>query len=134
MKSRIQEAVCKKQSGLYNCAQSIVCTYCDLTNIKEEDMKNITHSFGAGMGNMEGTCGSLIGAGIIIGLLKKDKAQASKAMREMMARFKERNQSVVCKELKGIETKVVLRRCDDCVADAAEFLEDILKAHSEERS
>lgn len=133
MKSRIQEAVSKKQSGQYNCAQAIACTYCDLTDIKEEDMKNITHAFGAGMGNMEGTCGSLIGAGIILGLLKKNRAQASKAMKEMMTRFKERNQSVTCKELKGIETKVILRRCDDCVADAAEFLEDILKAHSEEK-
>ena len=40
-----------------------------------------------------------------------------------MGKFKERNCSTICKELKGIETKKVLRACNDCVADAAEFLE-----------
>lgn len=133
MESRIQEAVSKKQSGNYNCAQAVACTYCDLANISEETMKNITKAFGSGMGNMEGTCGSLVGAGVILGLLKKDRAQAAKAMREMMARFQERNKAVRCRDLKGVDTKTVLRQCNDCVADAAEFLEDLLKEHCGEQ-
>ena len=40
--------------------------------------------------------------------------------------FEERNKSVTCKDLKGVETGVVLRSCPDCVRDAAEFLADIL--------
>ena len=47
-------------------------------------------------------------------------------MRQIMTKFQERNGATQCKLLKGIGTKVVLRECPDCVADAAEFLEEQL--------
>lgn len=40
--------------------------------------------------------------------------------------FQQRNGATQCKLLKGVGTKVVLRECPDCVADAAEFLEEQL--------
>ena len=40
---------------------------------------------------------------------------------------KEKNTSVLCKELKGITTGTVLRSCRGCVEDAAEILEEIVK-------
>ncbi len=122
MRSRVKEAVNRKIEG-YNCAQAVACTYCDLTGMDEETMKNITNAFGLGMGCTEGTCGSLVGAGVVLGLVRKDKAQSMKDMKVIMSKFKERNGSTICKELKGLETKKVLRACNDCVADAAEFLE-----------
>ena len=73
---------------------------------------------------MEGTCGALIGAGCVLGLVFKNKAQSIQAMRRIMAKFQERNGATQCKMLKGIETGKVLRECPDCVADAAEFLEE----------
>ena len=78
------------------------------------------------MGCGEGTCGALVGAGVILGLLHEDRAEAKRRMRELMTRFRERNGSTVCKELKGLESGVVLRPCNDCVADAAELLEELL--------
>ena len=78
------------------------------------------------MGNQEGTCGALVGAGIILGLINKDKAKSVKDMRQIMNKFQQRNGATQCKLLKGIETKKVLRECPDCVADAAEFLEEII--------
>jgi C_GCAxxG_C_C family probable redox protein len=87
---------------------------------------NIANSFGAGMGNMEGTCGSLVGAGIVLGLVNKDKAKSMKQMRQIMTKFQERNGATQCKLLKGVGTKAVLRECPDFVADAAEFLEEQL--------
>ena len=122
MRSRVKEAVNRKIEG-YNCAQAVACTYCDLAGMDEETMKNVTNAFGLGMGCTEGTCGSLVGAGVVLGLVRKDKAQSMKEMKIIMGKFKERNCSTICKELKGIETKKVLRACNDCVADAAEFLE-----------
>ena len=56
----------------------------------------------------------------------KDKAKSMKQMRQIMTKFQERNGATQCKLLKGIGTKVVLRECPDCVADAAEFLEEQL--------
>ncbi len=126
METRKYIAAEKKRCGSHNCAQSIISTYADLAGIDEETAKNIANAFGGGMGNMEGTCGSLVGAGMTLGLITKDKARSMKGMRQMMNRFQVRNGATQCKLLKGIGTKVVLRDCNDCVADAAEFLEEIL--------
>lgn len=125
MESRVKKAVNKKQAG-YNCAQAIACTYCDFTGMDEDTIKNVTNAFGVGMGCMEGTCGSLVGAGVVLGLTRKDKIQSMKEMKIIMDKFKARNSSTICKELKGIETKRVLRPCNNCVADTAEFLENQL--------
>jgi hypothetical protein len=54
-----------------------------------------------------------------------------KQMREMMTKFQERNGATRCKLLKGVGTKVVLRECPDCVADAAEFLEEYIPSSKE---
>ena len=126
METRKFDAAEKKRCGSHNCAQAVLCSYCDLTGIDEETSRNMTTAFAAGMGNMEGTCGAIVGAGIALSLITKDKAKAVKGMREIMTRFEERNKATKCKLLKGVETKQVLRECPDCVADAAEFLEDII--------
>lgn len=126
METRKFDAAEKKRCGSHNCAQAVLCSYCDLTGIDEETSRNMTTAFAAGMGNMEGTCGAIVGAGIALSLITKDKAKAVKGMREIMTRFEERNKATQCKLLKGVETKQVLRECPGCVADAAEFLEDII--------
>ncbi len=126
METRKFDAAEKKRCGSHNCAQAVLCSYCDLTGIDEETSRNMTTAFAAGMGNMEGTCGAIVGAGIALSLITKDKAKAVKGMREIMTHFEERNKATQCKLLKGVETKQVLRECPDCVADAAEFLEDII--------
>ena len=81
------------------------------------------------MGNMEGTCGALVGAGIVFGLATKDRMVARKGMRQIMTQFQQRNGATQCKLLKGIGTGVVLRECPGCVADAAELLEQQLGEH-----
>ena len=127
MESKIEEARAKKASGKYNCAQAVACTYSDVTNLSPEQIGAVTAGFGTGMGNMKGTCGSIVGAGVILGLKTADRVQAMKAMRRIMDKFETRNSTTVCCKLKGIDTGVKLRDCNDCVADAAEFLEDELK-------
>lgn len=122
MENRTKEAVKRKQSG-YNCAQAVACTYCDCAGVDEDTMKNITQAFCVGMGTLEGSCGAIIGAGIVLGMANKNQSKTVKDIRAVMTAFQERNSSVTCKALKGIETGVVLRECEDCVRDAAEFLE-----------
>ena len=75
---------------------------------------------------MEGTCGALVGTGIVLGLATKDKATSRKCMRQIMMQFQERNGATQYKQLKGVGTGVVLRECTGCVADAAELLDLIL--------
>ena len=117
----------KKASGKYNCAQAVLCTYTDLTGLDEETSRNLCNAFAAGMGCMEGTCGALVGAGMALGMITKNKVRAAKGMREMMEKFQKRNGATQCKLLKGAETGCVLRECPLCVSDACEFLEEQIK-------
>ena len=130
METRKEIAAEKKRCNSHNCAQAVVQTYADIAGIDDATAMNVANAFGGGMGNMEGTCGALVGAGIVLGLVNKDKAKSMKQMRETMNKFQERNCATQCKLLKGIGTKVVLRACPDCVADACEFLEDQLQINN----
>ncbi len=126
METRKHIASEKLQSGTHNCAQAIVSTYADIIGLDETTAKNIANAFGGGMGNMEGTCGALVGAGIVLGLATTDRAKSRVGMRQVMMRFQERNGATQCKLLKGVGTNIVLRECSGCVADAAELLEEQL--------
>ena len=127
MVSRKEIAAEKKRCNSHNCAQAILHTYADVAGISEEAAMNIAGAFGGGMGNMEGTCGALVGAGLVVGLVNKDKVKSMKQKRQIMTRFQERNGATQCKLLKGVGTKNVLRECPLCVADAAEFLEELIQ-------
>lgn len=123
MNSRVNEAANRKRNG-YNCAQAVACTYCDLAGIDEDTMKNLMQGFAVGMGgSMEGTCGALVGATSVLGMINQNPQKTAKDTREMMQDFLEQNGTAVCKELKGIEDGIVKRECIDCVKDAACLLE-----------
>lgn len=109
-----------------NCAQAVIATYADIAGITQEQAMALGNAFGSGMGNMEGTCGALTGAAIIVGLATGDKLRSRKVMSSIMTKFQERNGATQCKLLKGIGTGKVLRSCEDCVADASELLEQEL--------
>lgn len=129
MESRKEEAVEKKHSGM-NCAQAVACTYCDYAGLDEKTMQAATQTLGTGIGGtLEGTCGAITGACTVLGLVNKDgeRSAAMKEAKQIVKQFIERNQTVTCKTLKGVGTGCILRECDDCVRDAAEFLEGILE-------
>lgn len=133
MESRIEQTIEKRQKG-YNCAQAVACTYCDLVGIDERTMFKMTEGLGAGMGNMEGTCGAVSGACVLAGMAKStgnlenpdSKGVTGKVSREIMEQFKNRNTTVTCKDLKGKDTGNVIRSCPDCIRDAAEFVENLI--------
>ena len=102
METRKEKAAEKKRCGSHNCTQAVLCTYHDFAGMEEETIKNVGNAFAAGMGNMEGTCGALVGAGIILGLATQDKAKSIKGMRQIMDKFKQRNGATQCKLLKGV--------------------------------
>ena len=126
METRKHLAAEKNRQKTHNCAQAVLCTYCDICGLDQETAEEIAGAFGSGMGNMEGTCGSLVGAGMVIGLITKDRNLARRQMKQVMERFRERNGATQCRMIKGIDTGIVLRDCPDCVADAAGFLEEFL--------
>lgn len=132
MDTRLEKTLEKHKKG-YNCAQAVACTYCDLAGIDEELMFKLTEGFGAGMGSMECTCGAVTGAIALAGMKNSkgcdtptSKGGTYQISKEILKKFEEMNGSVICKELKGIDTKKVLRSCDGCIQDAAKIVEEIL--------
>ena len=121
----------------YNCAQAVVCSFCEEFGVSQEEMFRIAEGFGLGMGMME-MCGALSGMMMIIGLAnsvgdlekgKSTKADTYKKVKEYAGRFREQNGSYLCRELKGVETGKVLRRCPDCINDAVALTEAYLAEH-----
>lgn len=133
MKTRIEETIARHDKG-YNCAQAVACTYSDLVGLDEETMFKIMEGFGAGCGNMEGTCGALSGACALAGLKRStgnlkepdSKGATYQLSKAMMKEFQSQNGSVICRELKGRDTGKVLRACPDCIKDAARLAEKVL--------
>lgn len=128
MESRKQLAVNKKVAATHNCAQAVATTYADYMGVSEEMASDMTAAFGLGMGTMEGTCGAIVGAGVVLSMVTKNRNVGRKQMAELITKFRKRNGATICSQLKGDSTGVCLRECNDCVADAAEFVEDFLKS------
>lgn len=130
---RIEKALENHKKG-YNCAQAVACAFCDAVGVDEEAMFRMTEGFGLGMGSMQGTCGAVSGAVALCGLKnssanldKPDSKQATyKLSKEIITRFEEMNQSSRCRDLKGVDTKKVLRTCDGCIEDAAKLAQEVL--------
>lgn len=133
METRVNTTIEKHDIG-YNCAQSVACTYCDLVGMDEQTMFRLTEGLGAGMGNKEGTCGAVSAACILAGMKHStgnlehpnSKMDTYKIAAQIMDEFAKMNGSVVCKDLKGMETGKPLRSCPDCIRDAAALVEKIL--------
>ena len=133
MNTKVMETKERHDRG-FNCCQAVACTYSEQFGMDEATAFKACEAFGAGMGGMEGTCGAVSGAVFLAGLknscvnLEKpvSKAQTYQLSREITERFKKKNGSLVCSELKGVETKKPLRSCEGCILDAARLVEEIL--------
>ena len=118
----------------YNCALAVACAFCEELGRDEKEVFEIMEAFGLGMGLM-GTCGAVSGMAAVVGMLESDgaldapktKKESYKAIKALTEQFRAKNQTIICRELKGVDTKKVLRSCDGCVQDAAEILEGYLR-------
>ena len=131
----------------YNCAQSVACTFCDVTGLDMDTAARMASSFGGGLGRLREVCGTVSGAALVLGIVKgyadpRDYA-AKKAhyalVQEFARRFREQSGSIVCRELlRGVETTpgnapeertaeyYRKRPCPDLAYRAAQILEDML--------
>ncbi len=130
---RVEKALENHKNG-YNCAQSVACAYCDLYGVSEEEAYKAMEGFGGGMGVMT-TCGAVSAMAYLAGLknsngdpnsTEKTRGMTYKFMRRMVTDFIFKNKSIICKELKGVETGKPLRSCEGCIEDAARAVEKVL--------
>ena len=133
IEERVAEIKDKHTRG-YNCAQIVLCSYAEELGIDEETRFRISEGFGAGMGGMMQTCGAVTAMFMALGLANSSgdlqacdtKPQTMKKVRELAAEFEKKNGSIVCRELKGIDTGKVLRSCDGCIEDGIRILGEYL--------
>ena len=60
---------------------------------------------------------------------KSTKADTYKKVKECAAKFREKNQSIICRELKGIGSDRPICSCDQCIEDAVQLTEAYLAAN-----
>ena len=101
-----------------NCCQAVVRAFADTIPLDETTLMSLSAGFGAGMGTMEGTCGALVGAIIVVGLRTGGNGTVALS-RKILPRFKELcGGATICRDLKGIETGKVICSCENCVRNA----------------
>ena len=97
----------------YNCAQSVLLAFYDVTGLDDKTAAMLASSFGGGLGRMREVCGAVSGAAMVLGLVRgcsdPDDRESKKAhyarVREFAEKFKERNGSIICRELlSGVQT------------------------------
>ena len=142
---RAEELFCQG----YNCAQAVAGAFCEECGIPLKVMLRMSSPFGGGIGRQREVCGAVSGMLMIAGLLygydvpeEGEHRGACYAMtRELCDAFKERNSSIICREILGARAEVggnpevrteqfyKTRPCVKSVRDAAEVLDAYVAAH-----
>lgn len=135
MESRVDKALARRLQG-YNCAQAVVCTYCDLFGMEEQLAYKVAEAFGTGMGGMQHTCGAASGAFMLAGLANGDGVLGNKETRgstyalvkQMAKAFEEANHHLMCADIiQDVDaTGKRKRSCEDCIVNSAKIIEDLL--------
>ena len=133
MNERAKKALEYHKKG-YNCSQAVACSFCEEFGVDEETMFRIAEGFGFGMGMMD-ICGAVTGMFMVMGLDnsvgnpdngKLTKADTYKKVKEYANRFKEKNGTYYCRELKSVVDGKQRVSCDQCILDAVALTESYL--------
>ena len=117
-----------KATGQCNCTQSVLKVFEDKIDIAPEDLSKLTAGFAAGMGCMESTCGALIGAVMVAGMLTDGKG-TPRYSKDLVNKFNEKCCATICKDLKGIATGKVICECPECVRNAVISIGEVLASN-----
>lgn len=136
----------------YNCAQAVAVAFCDVTGLTPDFTAKMSSSFGGGMGRMREVCGAVSGMLMVAGLLygyetpgdDVSKMAHYKLVQELAGKFREREGSIVCREiLKNPPSDpkptprnaefYAKRPCARLVALAAEILDAYIAEHPIEK-
>ena len=119
----------------YNCCQSVVLAYADELDLDNETIIRLTSFFGGGMGRLKEVCGAISGIFMVAGLkygylspgASDEKNEHYKNLQHMAAKFKEKNGSLICRDLLDEENDPHYTLCAGYVEDAVGILEEEIK-------
>ena len=130
----------------YNCSQAVLGVFCEELGMDFDTAMKIACPFGGGMGRMREVCGTVSGMFLASGLAfsaadnsAENKAHQYKIVQELAQKFKDKNGSIICRELlQGVTSDNTpiprdrtqeyskKRPCVELVGDAVEIFEQYL--------
>lgn len=139
----------------YNCSQSVVLAFSDMTGLTSDSLAMLAQPFGGGMGGMREVCGTVSGMWIVLGALfgdsqpknPKKRNELYARVRELAQRFEYDNGSLICRELLGltplgsskglvgdkpIVTNKNKRPCPELCKYVGDLLEEYIDEHQSE--
>lgn len=141
--NRVEKACAYHKKG-YNCCQSVLAAFSDLTGLSEQESFNIGGGFGGGAGTGE-LCGALSGAIMALGILTPSdptdpavsKKRAVALSKELQKRFSEKFGALRCRELlknkftpddttPAAKALGLTNHCSIMVVTAVEIVEELL--------
>jgi C_GCAxxG_C_C family probable redox protein len=143
---RSEQAVTKFAGG-YNCAQSVLFSFCDDLGLDKDKALKMACGFGAGMGRKEEVCGAVSGGIMVIGAKygrgenedRKVTDNTYKKIRELMDKFSEKHGTYICRQLLNgceltteegqkifKENDYLNKVCNPCVKSVVEIVEGII--------
>lgn len=146
MKSNTECAISLFKEG-YNCSQAVLGAYCKELGMDFKTAIKLSSSFGGGMGRLREVCGAVSSMFMVAGLKlgytdPKDKTGKQKhyeLIQLLSQRYKEKNGSIICRELLGLDVQHDLpvpdtrtekyykkRPCIELVKSAAEIIDEVL--------
>ena len=117
--TRVEQAI-QNHKNHYPCSVAVLSAFAEIAGISSQDALIVARPMAGGR---MGKCGAVLAGEYVLEKIYGERAKEK--IQELEHEFIERNQSVVCRELKGIGTGKVLRTCRGCVTDASEILEKI---------
>lgn len=128
-----------------NCAQAVLAAFSDVIGLDEQSAKKIAMGLGGGVGRMREVCGAVSAAAMVLGALAggsdgSQKKEAYAAVQEFALRFKQKNGSIVCRELLKLKAGAAalptpderteqyykVRPCAELVYNAAEIVDEMI--------
>jgi C_GCAxxG_C_C family probable redox protein len=147
LNDRTEIAVAKFLEG-YNCAQSVLYSYCDVIHFDKNTALKMACGLGAGMGRKGEVCGAVTGGILVIGAKygrgERDdqtaKELAYEKTSELMDRFEKKHGTFICRKLLGgcelsteegqkyfKENELSHKTCKLCVQSVVEILDSIME-------
>lgn len=111
----------------HNCCQAVLLAFADKLPYDKESLLILGSTFGSGMGGMMGTCGALVGAEMVLGILSGKTSGMNGFSRKLFQRFEEACGASRCIDLKGVLTGQMLCSCENCVRHAVEAVEEMIE-------
>jgi C_GCAxxG_C_C family probable redox protein len=134
----------------YNCSQSVMGAFAEDLGLDKEFALKLSSSFGGGMGKLREVCGAVSAMFMIAGIKygysdpndQNVKEHHYRLIQNLAEKFKEKNGSIICRELLSLDVKYELpipsertalyyesRPCLQIVRNAAEQIEKEMESY-----